>query len=130
MRITESALRRIIREQIESAGEMPDPRAAKRGVGTKLVVYTENPERAEFITVTGPKGTEHTYFYGLAGESTVHEIIHQLGIDWTPHLYDMIEEVLRQAMAAQRNAEAATFAVTFELGEDLDARWELIHRAA
>jgi hypothetical protein len=33
-------------------------------------------------------------------------------------------------MAAQRNEESCTFAVTFELGEDLDARWELVQKAA
>lgn len=95
-----------------------------------VTATTRNPERAEFITVTGPKGTEHTYFYGLAGESTVHEIIHQLGIDWTQHLHDMIEEVLRAAMDGQRHEESCTFEAAFELGEDLDARWELVQKAA
>ena len=87
-------------------------------------------ERAEFITVTGPKGTEGTYFYAEADENTTTAILQQLDINPAQPLCQMVEEVLRQAMEAQRNAEAATFVVTFELGEDLDARWELINQAA
>lgn len=95
-----------------------------------VTATTHNTERAEFITVTGPKGTEGTYFYAEADENTTTAILQQLDINPAQPLCQMVEEVLRQAMAAQRNEESFTFAVTFELGEDLDARWELIQQAA
>jgi len=95
-----------------------------------VTATTHNPERAEFITVTGPKGTEHTYFYAAGDESTSSIILQQLGLNPAQPLCKAVEESLRAAMDVQRMADAACFQVTFTLDELLESRLELIHRAA
>ena len=125
MRITERALRRIIREQIESAGEMPDPRAAKRGEGTKLVVYTEDPERAEFITVArvDEMGEEiplsdargDTYFYAESPNGTVDIILSELSEagEWgSEEMYEEILETVHNLIRKQYSSDNSTFRVT------------------
>ena len=95
-----------------------------------VTATTHNPERAEFITVTGPLGTGGTYFYAAGDESTYAIILQQLGLNPAHPFCQMVEEVLRAAMNAQRNEESSTFEATFELGEDLDAQWRLVPVAA
>lgn len=96
-----------------------------------VTATTHNPERAEFITVTGPKGTEHTYFYADGDESTSTIILQQLGLNPANPLVKSVEESLRAAMTVQRLQDAACFQVTFTLGSSLlSSRLELIHRAA
>jgi hypothetical protein len=118
----------IQKQTTKAAGLTPQKRINMALI--TVTATTSNPERAEFITVTGPKGTEHTYFYAEADESTVTEILQQLGLNPAQPLCQMVEEVLRAAMNAQRNEESSTFEATFELGEDLDAQWRLVPVAA